>query len=103
MKKFILIYSGKSGMGSTEEEIKMITQKWNEWFSSLGANLVDGGFPFMPNPKMTNGKEEMESKSELTGYSIVKAENYAKAMEMAMSCPVNQTGQMVNVFEEQPM
>ncbi len=102
MKKFILIFSGGEAPKSKEEG-DMVMGKWNEWFTQLGDKVLDKGFPFMAGARATDGKMQQDSTSGLNGYSIVQAENYDAAMEMAMSCPATVGGSMVHVFEEMPV
>ena len=101
-KKYILIYEGGS-MPKSEEEGKMVLEEWNKWFSMLGSDLVDGGFPFMAGAMMTDGKMEAASGVPLSGYSIIMAMNYKEAMDKAMKCPVTMGGSKIHLFEEMPM
>jgi hypothetical protein len=103
MKKYILIYDGGSVMSTDKEEMKKSYDNWNNWFGKLGKNLVDGGFPFATGAKVIDGDSIEKNKSELSGYSIISADNYEKALELASDCPLKAAGGKIIVFEEVPM
>ena len=49
MASFPLIFT--DGTEPTEEESAGVLQDWTNWFSVLGANLVDAGNPITPASK----------------------------------------------------
>ena len=103
MKKYILIYE-KGTPPQSEEEGKMVMQEWMTWFGKLGANMVDGGFPFMDKAMAIDGTMTEPTKlSQLSGYSIISAENYEAALTVAMDCPAIKSGSIINVYEEMPV
>jgi hypothetical protein len=101
MASYVLFYTG-GGMAETEAERQAILQAWNAWFGKLGSALVDGGNPFTGNIKtiasngvVSNGPVGTPS----TGYSIIKADSFEAAVELAKSCPALQSGSKVTVYE----
>ena len=101
MANFLLLYSG-GGMPNSEAEIKAVTQAWMDWFGKLGDAVVDGGNPTTPMAKTigSDGKVSDGAVGEMcTGYSILKADSYAAALEMAGECPHLGAGGQVTVYE----
>ena len=101
-KKYILIYEGGAS-AKDQAGRKMQMEAWDKWFGGLGSDLVDGGFPFMTGAMMTDGKAQMKSEVPVSGYSIIKADNYKAAMAKAMTCPVTMAGAKIHVFEAASM
>ena len=102
MKNYLLLYTGGSGMASTEKEQQAVLAEWGMWFGSLGDSLVDGGSPFMgakhisPSGQVSGGTMDMMGP---TGYSVVKAESLEAATAIAERCPVLKSGAQITVFD----
>jgi hypothetical protein len=102
MANFVLLYSGGGGMAQTQAEQAAQLQVWTAWFGKLGSAVVDGGNPFTPAAKhiASNGAvSDLAGGMMASGYSILKADSLAAAVEMAKGCPVLQGGGQVAVFE----
>ena len=105
MKNFLLLFSGGSGMAGSEEAQKAIMAEWGMWFGSLGANLVDGGSPFMgakdisASGQVSGGAMDMMGP---TGYSVIKAESLDAAVAIAQRCPVLKSGAQITVYDPMP-
>ncbi len=106
MKKFVFIYKGNGSHpgGSQEETMKA----WMDWMGGLGNAIVDGGNPFDDGGKSVtkDGVSDVNSSSSVSGYTIVNAEDFNGAVEMAKSCPIHtQVGGVasVEVYEALPM
>lgn len=106
MKKFVFIYKGNGSApaGSMEETMKA----WTDWFATLGPAVVDGGNPFDMVGKSVSaaGVSDVPASVASSGYTIVNAESFDEAVEMAKSCPLHtQTGGVpaVEVYEALPM
>jgi len=100
MANFVLLYSGGS-MPETEAEQAAVMQAWGAWFGQLGSALVDGGNPFTPQAKhiASSGKVSDGPVGTLaTGYSIIKADSLAEAVEKAKGCPILGGGE-ITVYE----
>jgi hypothetical protein len=103
MAKFVLAYRG-GGIPETEAEQEATMQAWMGWFGSLGAAVVDGGNPFGASTSRTaDGPGGNGAPSQLTGYSIVEADDLDAASEIAAGCPVLTAGGSVDVYEAIPM
>ena len=105
MANFVLIYSGGSGMAPTQAEQAAAMKAWGDWFTKLGPAVVDGGSPFtlMAKHISADGKVgDGDGGTGAAGYSILKADSLAAAVEMAKGCPVLHDGYQISVYETFP-
>ncbi len=105
MANFLLIYSGGSDMAPTPTEQAAVMQAWGTWFTQLGPAVVDGGNPIIPMAKHISADGKVGDGAvgtPATGYSIIKADSQAAAVEMAKGCPVLQGGGQISVYETFP-
>jgi hypothetical protein len=109
MKDFLLIYrmDYSQAQKRTVDEAQAMTKKWMDWIGSIAAQnkLVDrgnrldaSGRVVKPNNVVTNGPYS-DIKESLGGYSLIRAENYDAAVELAKGCPVLTVGGNVEVRE----
>jgi len=109
MKDYLLVYRADfSFIGNrTPEEAQANTKKWMDWIGSIAAQnkLTDRGNRLDPSGKVlkrdniiTNGPYA-EIKETIGGYSIIKADSYEAAIELAKGCPVLTIGGNVEVRE----
>lgn len=109
MKDYLLIYRADfSAIGArTPEEIQAGTKRWMDWIGSIAAQnkLTDRGNRLDQSGKVlkadnlvTNGPYA-EIKETIGGYSIIKADSYEEAIELAKGCPVLTMGGNVEVRE----
>lgn len=87
MKKFLVLYhapaSAMEGMANATEEEKMEGMKpWMAWAEKCGSQLIDLGSPLMGGLRLTPDGGSSASSKEVTGYSMLQAENLdgAKAL-----------------------
>lgn len=87
MKKFLVIYhapaEAMAKMATATPEEKMEGMKpWMDWKDSVGDKLVDFGAPLMPGQRLLPDGSTKESTKEVTGYSMIQANdmNEAKAL-----------------------
>lgn len=109
MKKFVVIYyASTSAVEATKklspEEMKKGMDAWKEWAKKCSDSLFDLG------NVLTNGQVITESGSsptnnEVTGYSILQAENMEEAKKMLIGHPHLGwiTGCSIEIYEEIPM
>ena len=109
MKDYLLVYRADfSFMGNrTPEELQANTKRWMDWIGSIAAQnkLTDRGNRLDPSGKVlksdnivTNGPYA-EIKETIGGYSIINADSYEAAIELAKGCPVLAVGGNVEVRE----
>jgi hypothetical protein len=100
MPNYVLAYKGGGGMANDEAQRQRIMAAWGEWFGKLGPAIVDGGNPFGPSKTVQDGGAVSDgATSELTGYSVLSADNLDAAVEHAKGCPVLAAGGTVEVYE----
>src|SRR6476620_7687705 len=98
MKEFLLLfrtdYDNVSKASPDQAEAMM--KKWMDWIGGIAAQnklatkgnrLQSSGRVVKSNNVVTNGPYT-DIKESIGGYSIIKANNYEEAVEMAKGCPV---------------
>ena len=108
MNEFLLIFrTDYSGISQrTAEQAQLMMQKWMDWMAGISAQnkLVTRGNRLQPsgrivkNNLVTNGPY-IEVKESIGGYTIIKAESYDDAVEIAKGCPILLSGGNVEVRE----
>ncbi len=93
MKRFVLLYSGMDKPAGAPSPEHM--QLWGMYFAKLGSALVDGGAPFMSEDKLIGNA----TNANVTGYSIIQAENLAQAIELTDGHPMLMHGGGIQVME----
>lgn len=92
MKKFIVLYHcsledqmkvGKQSKEDREEGMRL----WFAWKEKVAEHLVDFGSPIMEGVRRLNSGEEVASKLELSGYSILQAEDLQAAKALIVDHP----------------
>ena len=101
MTHYVLLYSGGSGMPEGEEAQAAELKKWEVWYGSMGEAVADGGNPFGKEMKISpsGNVSEVAQGTHHTGYSIIKADSFSTAVELAKGCPVLGSGGEVAVYE----
>lgn len=85
MGKYVVIYTG---LPADDADIKAVEAAWSRWFQELGSAVIDAGTPFGPCKTIaTDGSVKGGQSLNLTGYSILAAENLDAAVEMVRQCP----------------
>jgi hypothetical protein len=103
MAKYLVAYTG-GGMAATPEEQQKAMDAWMGWFASLGDAVVDAGAPFGPSAAInSNGAVTDRGPSQLTGYSVISADNLDDATSKAKGCPILTNGGSVEIYEALPM
>lgn len=88
MAKYVLVFKGGS-VPETEAEQQQVMADWGTWFASMGQAVVDAGEPFGPSMSVAgDGTTSDGATSNLTGYTIVTADNLSAAADMAKGCPI---------------
>lgn len=99
MAKYLLVYHGGS-MPETKEDQAKVMQAWTDWFTKLGAAVVDGGNPASRTKVISaDGSVADGGATSPTGYSILEADGLDAAVALAKGCPVLAGGSMIEVVE----
>jgi hypothetical protein len=113
MKEFLFVFRNnpENMPEATAEQMQETTQRWIDWITDIqkqdklvarGQRLHNTGKVVKPGLIITNGPF-MEIKESIGGYSIVRAESYDEAAEMAKGCPIFAVGGNVEVREINPV
>jgi len=109
MKDFLFVYRtdySKMPTG-TPEEMAAMTKRWMDWMAGIAAQnkladrgnrLTNSGKVVRADNVVTNGPYT-EIKESIGGYSMVKADSYDEAVDLAKGCPILTVGGNVEVRE----
>jgi len=112
MKEFLFVFRKDytDEPQATPEQMQEMTQRWIDWINEIqhqdrlvarGQRLHNTGKVVKP-AMVTNGPY-IEIKESIGGYSIVRAESYDEAVELAKECPILSVGGNVEVREVNPI
>lgn len=109
MKKYMLLYRRPEESYSYQpspEEMEDMFKAWGVWKEKFKKNILDMGDGLNPGGRVLGEKDSItdgpfvEAKEVLGGFSIVEAESYDQAVEVARECPVrNMPGSSVEIRE----
>jgi hypothetical protein len=102
MGKYLVVYKGGQ-MGATPEAVEATMAKWMEWFGSMGSAVTDFGNPLGASTAIGADGSHGDATSELSGYSIIEADDLDAAATMAQDCPVLANGGALEIYEAMPM
>lgn len=95
MNKYLFIYRNPPGPDRqpSPAELQQMFEAWNVWMDKFKNNIVSMGDGLKPGGKvLADGKLSdapfAEAKEIIGGFSIVQAESYEKAAEVARGCPI---------------
>ncbi len=98
MKEFMLIYKGgdPDWKDAPAEKKQEVMAAWGQWMEALGSKgqLVTGGSPLdfagkrVTKDGVITDIAASEFKELVSGYSIIKAKDYAEASQIAKTCPI---------------
>jgi hypothetical protein len=109
MKEFLLMYRNDFNNipDVSAEEAQATTKKWMDWIGGVAAQnklanrgnrLARSGRVLKSSNTVTDGPYT-EIKESVGGYSIIKADSYDDAVEIAKGCPVLIAGGNVEIRE----
>ncbi|MCH7972042.1 MAG: hypothetical protein IH960_13545 [Chloroflexi bacterium] len=109
MTKFIVIYYMPAAVveqmqSMTPEQMQAGMEPWMKWAEECGDGLVDMGTP-LSNGQNVSASGSTPSKREVTGFSILQAEDMAAAQAMLTGHPHFGYGEgcEIEVHESMPM
>lgn len=102
MAKYLLTYHGElATFPEDPAELQAISDKWGEFYGSIGAGVVYPGEPVSSHRTAVGGDgSECDIPAPgLTGYTVITASDLAEATAVAKRCPVLAFGSTVQVSE----
>jgi hypothetical protein len=109
MKEFLLVFRAdlKNMPKGSPEEMQARTQGWMDWISGIAAQgkLKDRGNRLTPEGKVLKSDDiitdgpYLEIKESILGYSVIKADSWEAAVEIAKCCPIFKSNGTVEVRE----
>ncbi len=99
MKNFVLLYTGGT-IPESEEDQAAVMAAWGAWYGQMGEAVVDGGNPFSVSKSITaNGVEDCVIAPNVTGYTVISAEDMDGALAACAAHPHLSYGGQVTVHE----
>lgn len=107
MAKFMFIYRDEAGAqpAISPEEMQEFLKMWDTWMKQFGDRIVDSGDELLPTGRILMGNGDIangpyvEAKEMIGGYSVVQAEHYEAALEVARQCPIAKIGRTIEIRE----
>lgn len=88
MATYLVVYKGGHAP-ATDAERESVMKNWMGWFGSLGSSVKDMGNPFSTSAVVAAGGAVTQGgASQLTGYSVLIADDLDAATTMAKGCPI---------------
>ncbi|MBF0195034.1 MAG: hypothetical protein HQL71_10785 [Magnetococcales bacterium] len=100
MPNYIIAYLGEANKPNSPQEGKAQMGKWQSWVAGLGDAVINPGSPMgKSNIVSAKGVSSDDKPNRMTGFSVVKADNFEIALEMAQACPYVEFGGTLQVAE----
>lgn len=107
MAKYMLIYRDPAVPRDqpSPEEMQAFLAMWGEWFQKFSTRIIDGGDALLPTGRVLQPDGQVangpyvEAKEMIGGYSVVEAETYEGAVEVARECPITKVGGAIEIRE----
>ena len=107
MAKFMLIYRDQveNRTPLSPEEMQGFLGMWDAWMKQFGDRIVESGDELLPTGRVLRAGGEVangpyvEAKEIVGGYSIVSADHYEAAIEIAKECPIAKVGGDIEIRE----
>lgn len=107
MAKFLLLYrdAAEPRTQPSPEEMQGFLAMWGEWFQQFGPKILDGGDALLPTGRVLKSGGEVangpyvEAKEVIGGFSVVEADHYEGAVEIAQACPIAKIGGAIEIRE----
>lgn len=90
MAKYVFIYHAPmtpaEAAPPTPEQMEAVMGQWNAWAAKVGDGLIDFGTPLAGGTRVTT-EGTSASTRDVAGYSILEADNFDAALELARNHP----------------
>jgi hypothetical protein len=108
LKKFMILYLAPMEMDvemmkQNPEQMKKGMEPWNAWYTKFSKFIVDLGMPLAKGLHLDKDSTS-KSKLQVTGYTIIQADDLEAAKAMVKDHPHYMTPQgSIEIFEMMPM
>ena len=105
MPKDLLSYHGEmrmEDMPTDPEAIAAVMAEWDTWYQGMGDALVDGGAP-ISHSSAIDSSGSIDAPAQLSGFTIIQADDMAAATAIAQGSPVLANGHSVQISEAMDM
>lgn len=107
MAKFLLLYrdAAEPRNQPSPEEMQGFLAMWGEWFQQFGPKILDGGDALLPTGRVLQPGGEVangpyvEAKEIIGGFTVIDADHYEEAVEIAKACPISKIGGAIEIRE----
>ncbi len=108
MPKYMLIYRDPAEPQSpppSPEEMQGFLQLWDGWFKQFPDQIVEMGDGLLPTGRVLQPSgvvadgPYVEAKEMIGGFSVVQAQSYEEAVEVARHCPITKIGGAIEIRE----
>jgi len=90
MSKYVFVYHAPmtpaEATPPTPEQMEAIMGEWNAWAARVGDRMVDFGTPLAGGVRVTPDGTSPSTR-EVVGYSIIEADNFDAALDLARNHP----------------
>lgn len=106
MPKYLLFYRDSAEPQQPQpspEEMQGFLKMWDGWFKQFEGKIVDGGDGLLPTGRVLKpggvvaDGPYVEAKEMIGGYSVVSANSYDEAVEIAKHCPIAMIGGAIEI------
>ena len=103
MPRYVLTYLG-GNKPATSEEGKQNYADYQTWLTSLGDAAISPANPLKDTRTIhPDGRVSTGSNIQMSGYTILKADNMDHALSLVTTCPFLKTGGTLELSELMPM
>jgi hypothetical protein len=108
MPKYLLIYRDSTESQQPQpspEEMQGFLKMWDGWFKQFEGKIVDMGDGLLPTGRVLQpggvvaDGPYVEAKEMIGGFSVVAANSYEEAVEIAKLCPIAIIGGAIEIRE----
>jgi hypothetical protein len=108
MPKYMLIYRDPAESQTpppSPERMQGFLQLWDAWFKQFPGQVVEMGDGLLPTGRVLQPSgvvadgPYVEAKEMIGGFSVVQAQSYEEAVEVARHCPILQIGGAIEIRE----
>ena len=109
MAEYVLLFRGGQPQGSPEQ-LQQQMQRWTAWMKELAdaGRLKNRGMPLerrtgrvVRGPTVTDGP--YAEKDVVAGFTVIEADSFEQAAQVAGACPIHTNGGCVEVREALPL